>query len=302
MSFFQLRTILFGTSAVLTLFYAEATEAQIVRRGVGGGIQVNAPFVNVNVGPGGTSVRAPFTAINTPGRVSVPPGRAYLGRRRRFRAQAQVAAPQPATSQRRPAPARVATPRQIPTRAKQPTILDVDRLPYPTTSQLAAMDDATLIETLRQTMARFNYRLSLLKTGEGWQDYLVLSREQLGAPGAPPEAAQLQAIQTVLPRYASVQNDAQFVKIATLPSFVAAYNCLQKAKRRLDGVMLDSEVQPEGPWITNPSSTAPTSTGPNNNGPTNTGPASRNQEILPTPEPASLPNATRGERSILKRK
>jgi len=41
-------------------------DAQIVRVGPGGSVEVRAPFTRVFVGPGGTSVRAPFTAVDTP--------------------------------------------------------------------------------------------------------------------------------------------------------------------------------------------------------------------------------------------
>jgi len=264
-----------GMGGALFALLSSPSEAQIVRRFAGGGVQVNAPFVRVNVGPGGTSVRAPFTAVDTPGRV-------FVGRRRRFMAQPQYAVP--------PQPQYAAPPRYVAPRSHgstpQPTPVDVDALPSPTYSQLAAMDDATLVETLREMMGRFNYRLSRLKTGAGWQDYLILSREVLGSPGAPPEAAEYHAIREVLPRYASVQGDPQFEKISALPSFAAAYAALQEAERRL------ANIQPVGPGIANPSDrdTTPIEK-----------PAEEVLEILPTPQPAELPNATRGERSILKR-
>ena len=46
----------------------EAVQAQIVRWRSDGGVSVRAPFVDVDVGPSGeTRVRAPFTAVDTPG-------------------------------------------------------------------------------------------------------------------------------------------------------------------------------------------------------------------------------------------
>lgn len=251
---------------------SQDAEAQIVRRFAGGGVQVNAPFVRVNVGPGGgTSVRAPFVAVDRPGRV-------FVGRRRRLLAQPQYAAPT-----QRP------TPQPKPVEQK-PEEADVDDLPYPTAEQLREMDDTALIETTREMMARFQYRLSRLKTGKGWQDYLVLSREVLGSPGSPPDSAQRDAVEKILPRYQSVQDNPEFLKITQLPSFGATFSALQEVSRRKLG---------------SPSSSGPAIGDPNviESAPAEQPPQSEPLEILPTPEPTAVaPNKQRGERSILKRK
>lgn len=275
---FHCRTLV-GTGVALVMLLPAPAEAQIVRRFGGGGVQVNAPFVRVNVGPGGgTSVRAPFTAVDSPGRV-------FIGRRRRLMAQQRYAAPP------RNAAGRAQTPTQ------QPTPVDVDTLPYPTSNQLAAMDDATLVETAREMMGRFNFRLSRLETGEGWQKYLVLTRDDLGSPGSSPESARRDKIEKFLPRYRSVSEDSQYVKIATLPSFVAVYNALEEVSQRNIGSPSGS-VSVGGPSFANPNNADPI------NG--ETSPAQDNteeaNEILPTPLPSEIPNASRGERSILKRK
>lgn len=272
--------LVLAIGSLICLSSVELAEAQIVRRFPGGGVQVNAPFVRVNVGPGGgTSVRAPFVAVDRPGGV-------FVGRRRRLLAQPQYAAP----TQR--APQRTAPAQQAPEEA------DVDDLPYPTVEQLAAMDDVALIETLREMMARLHYRLSRLNTGDGWQEYLVLSREILGSPGAPPEAARFDAIADVLPRYQSVQDNPQFAKISALPSFVAAFAALQEADRRSARF-----AQPQQPLIEQPSGPA---IGDPNDGSTpgnQQAPVDESLEVLPTPQPTAVaPNSTRGERSILKRK
>ncbi len=260
-----------GGSFVLLL--PNLANAQIVRRFAGGGIQVNAPFVRVNIGPGGaTSVRAPFTAVDSPGRT-------FLGRRR-FLAQPLYVAPQ-----------RRVAPRTLNTAARpvrQPETVDVDALPYPTVSDLSAMEDAKLVETLRQMMARLQYRLSRLKTGEGWQSYLVLSREILGSPGSPPEAAQIGEIRKILPRYASVQENPEFVKISGLPSFFATFAALRETARRFE------PTASSGPKIPDPNS--------GDQAPIEEPPVEEPLEILPTPKADVVPNATRGERSILKRK
>jgi len=277
----------FAIGSLLALSVSDLAEAQIVRRFPGGGVQIRAPFVRVNVGPyGGTSVRAPFVAIDS--------GQTYVGRGRRLMAQPGYGAPpqRSAYSEQAPTPPRTTT-------HGVPETADVDALPYPTASDLAAMNDTVLVETLRQMTARLHYRLSLLNTGEGWQNYLILNRDILGSPGAPPEAAQFDAVQKMLPRYRSVQDDPRFVKISALPSFVATFAALQETDRRF-GVSVsspsESRTENNGPTITDPNSgqSAPIE------GPTEKLPEEP-QERLPTPQSVAVPNATRGERSILKR-
>jgi len=273
---------LIAVGGALVLLPPSLAEAQIVRRFGGGGVQVAAPFVRVNVGPGGaTSVRAPFTAVNSPGRV-------FVGRRRRLVAQPQYATP-PRNAAGRP---------QTPT--AEPTPVDVDALPYPTASQLANMDDAVLVETLREMMGRFNFRLSRLETGEGWQAYLVLTREVLGAPGSGPDAARRDKIQTILPRYRSVADDPQYVKIATLPSFVAVFNALQEVDRRNAG-RPSPRTAVTGPTLSDPKTDAGDGNPSGGATPATNEAIEEANEVLPTPQPAKVPNAARGERSILKR-
>lgn len=276
----------FAICTLLILSLSDLAEAQIVRRFGGGGVQVNAPFVRVDVGPDGrTSVRAPFVAVDSPGRT-------FVGRRRRL-----MALPRNTPPSRDGTRGTRGTSQQA---APTPDRADVDALPYPTVDDLAAMEDAALVETLRQMTARLHYRLSLLNTGEGWQSYLVLSRDILGSPGAPPEAAQFDVVQKVLPRYRSVQNNPQYAKISTLPSFVATFAALQETNRRFGasvGNPSESRTVNNGPTITDPNSgqSAPIE------GPTKKL-LEEPLEVLPTPQSVAVPNATRGERSILKRK
>ena len=281
----MVRTLI-GVS-LLVLLLPTAAEAQVGRRvglgigvgpGFGGGVgvQINAPLVRFNRG----ARRA--NSAQAPTNDQEPRGRVFIGRRRRLMAQQQEAeaARQAASRQRRTAqPA-----------APQPEVADVDSLPYPTVDQLAGMNDTELVETLRQMMARLHYRLSRLNTGEGWQKYLVLSREVLGSPGAPPEAADFAAIQEILPRYQSVQGDSRFGKISSFPGFVAAFAALEEANLRagnydLTGRTAVNELnQLEFPGPAQDSDEEPL-------------------EILPTPQPtAVVPDAASGERSILKRK
>lgn len=282
---------LLAICTLVILSLSELASAQVVRRFGGGGIQVNAPFVRVNIGPdGGTSVRAPFVAVDSPGRT-------FVGRRRRLMALPRNTPPSRGVA--KSGAARGARGTNQPA-APTPDRADVDALPYPTAGDLAAMEDAALVETLRQMMARLHYRLSLLNTGESWQSYLVLSRDILGSPGAPPEAAQFDAVQKVLPRYRSIQDDPQYAKISALPSFVATLAALQETNRRFDaavGISSKSRTVNNSPTITDPNSGQSASI----QRPTKKLPEEP-LEVLPTPQSVAVPNATRGERSILKHK
>lgn len=285
MSLYSIRTLLAFSCVFLFVLpnfvIPNLAEAQFVRRFAGGGLQVNAPFVRVNIGGGGgVSVRAPYTAVDTF-------RRGTLWRRRLavqpqpYLAPSSVISPQNPTAQK-----------PTPTPAQRPTLADVDALPYPTVNQLATMDEAALVETLREMMGRLNYRLSLLNTGEGWQRYLILNREDLGSPGSAPSQANISKIQQVLPHFQGVENNPEFVKIFSLPSFVAAHGALKEVNRRAgispESFSKDAIVtggQTDGSIINDPSDKVAT-------------PVEQPHELLPTPEPA----ASRGERSILKRK
>ncbi len=340
---------LLATCCLIVLSLSDRAEAQIGRRIVRGAI-LRAPLVRVNSGPYGTSVRAPFVSVN--------PGGTYIGLGARFMAQPRYATPSHhhgaphqhgaqhhhGTQHQHGGPhqhgvhhahatgAQRRAVQKASAEGKTPKQADVDALPYPTAGELAGMEDAPLIETLRQMMARLHYRLSLLKTGEGWQKYLVLSRETLGSPGSPPAAAQFVAIHKILPRYQSVQDDPQFVKISVLPSFAATLAALQETDRRFGrsvetpmSLPLEESnpaIQKMGPVIEGPGIEDPAfeerlpaieQSGPAITGPSNyvepasleetieETPAENSQELQPIPEPAELPEAASGERSILKR-
>ncbi len=84
MSIFRLSTL------ILVIAAPTAAQAQIVRFGVGGGVSVRAPFVQVDVSPyGGTHVRAPFTSVDTYGpryRGAIPYGNPLPGGYSAYRA------------------------------------------------------------------------------------------------------------------------------------------------------------------------------------------------------------------------
>lgn len=279
----RLRDCLVLSALVVLLMLASATsvEAQLVRRTLGGGIQVDAPLVRVNVGP--PAVATPHTTLRV--------GGGLLGRRLQLRNQAAANA----NNRRR----MNLTPSE-PVEEKEPTLADVDELPYPTADQLHGMNDAQLVESLREMMGRLNYRLSLFNTGDGWQNYLVLTREDLGAPGSGPKTPKFETVQQVLPHFEDVSEDSQYVKIHTLPSFQAAHAALTEVERRF------GKIAPNEPAATEVAKLAPKTpaSGPElisaaeAEPPSTVVRAPQRRRMLPTPQPASA----RGERSILKRK
>lgn len=242
-------------------------EAQIVRRFRGGGLQVRAPLVRVNVGPyGGVSVRAPLVAVD--------PGSVRVGLRRRLAPVPQQAAP-----------AARAVPRSgdLSGRGNAPSNRGPSNrayVPFPTAEELAAMDDATLFTAVNDLGYSLEVRLSRLETGAGWQRYLRIPESALSAP-----AASFDQFAQTLARYDSVADNPEFAKIAGLPSFIATKAALRQVVARLAEPQSGEEparVNSSGPTF--PSSTPPSA-----------------EEILPTPAVPVEPEATRGEHSILKR-
>jgi len=250
----QLARVICGFGCVISLLLTSPAEAQLVRVRRGGGeVHVRAPFVRVDVWPGGaTSVRAPFTAVDSPGRVYVGPRGRLLGP---YGRQAVVQA-----------------------------------RPFPSKQDLAAMDDVALFATLRDVSMRLNLRLARLNTGAGWQRYLALSEEALGGPasesnaGLPP-TIRVDLLQNALVRFDRTAENPEYLKIATLPSFVATQATLRKVVERFAGPQI---IEPSG--ANSPRTEAPSK------------PQDLDQnELLPTPAPEPRPATSSGERSILRR-
>lgn len=245
-----------SVSAVLLL--TSSAEGQLVRvhRG-GGGVHVRAPFVRVDVGPDGTtSVRAPFTAVDSPGHVYVGPHRGLL------------------------APSPYAAPTLYGGQAA------VHARPFPTQQQLAAMDDAALFATLRDVSTRLNLRLDRLKTGAGWQRYLGVSEEALDGPaiepnGGVPLVIRIDLLQKVLTRFDLTADNPEYVKIATLSSFLATRTVLRKVIERFGEPQIIDSSGADSPRTE-------VSDKPQD-------------EVLPTPAPEPRSGTSSGERSILKR-
>jgi len=254
-----LRTLI-GLGVAIVMLLPVSAEAQIVRRFRGGGVQVRAPLVRVNVNPyGGTSVRAPFVAVD--------PGGVHVGLRQRLA----------------PLPQQVAPPVGRPV-GPQGQAYSGDQsergysgqgyVPFPSSDDLLAMDDPALFATLGDLFYALDRRLSRLSTGAGWQRYLLLPSDVLRDP-----VANLDQLEHGLARFDSVADNPEFSKIAGLPSFIATKAALRQVIARLAV-----------------SQAVPTTTGPQ--GPEF--PAAAKDEILPTPATPKKPAGTRGERSILK--
>jgi len=257
MSFPSLRTLI-GLGGALVMFFPVPAEAQIVRRFAGGGVQIRAPFVRVNVGPyGGTSVRAPLVAVD--------PGGVRVGLRRRLAPMPQPLGPQQV------APAQA----QIPSGG-----LPDGYVPFPTAEELAAMDDRALFTALSDLAYGLDVRLSRLNTGTGWQRYLRISDSVLVAP-----EENLDQLVKTLGRFDSVSDNPEFAKIAGLPSFIATKAALRQVVARLDEPRTAESAGDSSNGPVFPSSTESSSAG----------------EILPTPATSVVPEASRGEHSILKR-
>jgi hypothetical protein len=261
------------------LFLApESAEAQFVRRYAGGGVAVRAPFVRVDVGPyGETSVRAPFVAVDDPGAVYVGPGGRRIGRPGYAYGVYGAVPPGAMQQQAAPAPAR----------------------PYPTPEQLAAMELLALVQELRVLDALLTYELGRFDRPEGWQRYLALPPDALGAPGDPEPAVRLDVLQRQLARFDKVAANEEFAKVAASPSFAATHAALRAVVERFGegGPTLDGDPASEGgPALIPPQD----EDFPNDPGPVTD---SEESEQLPAPPPNPEPARMRsGERSILKQR
>ncbi len=264
--------VLLGIVGTIVLLLPTPVEAQVVRRFRGGGIQVNAPYVRVNVSPyGGVSVRAPGVAVD--------PGGVQLRRHRRF-----APAPPQQPTPRQPSPQQAVRPQ--PTAAAQAPAGNFGDLPnrdyvaFPTVEELATMDDQTLFTAVNDLGYSLDVRLSRLETGAGWQRYLQIPESALRNP-----AASFEPFAQALARYDMVSDSPKFAKIAGLPSFIATKSALRQVVARLARAQTvqPGTIESEGPVL--PQSTvSPQST----------------EEVLPTPASPVQPEATRGEHSILK--
>jgi hypothetical protein len=275
-----------AVSAISVLMLPDLAEAQLVRVGGGAGVNVNALGVNVNV--------PPINALAARG----AGGRRFFGRRRALQQQqAEQRANQqqtPGQQQNQPLPGQQPG-NQVPELAPQRASVAVAGAPamaapstaplaadaikaktLPTPELLATMDVSQLENTLRDVSSQLHVRLSNLKTGAGWQRYLKIPGVLLDAP-----TQNAETLQKTLAKYDAIAGNPRYAKLAGLPTFIATGATL----RELSAISGNPQL--------------------NISGVTNEGAAQRQavvtDEILPTPAEPRQPDATRGERSILKR-
>lgn len=265
---------LLASGGVILLLAPAPANAQIVRRYAGGGVAVRAPFVRVDVGPyGATSVRAPFVAVDDPGSVRI-------GRRQRrwLRRHPELAPPQEGAGY-------YGQPNEA--QAMRPTLAQAR--PLPTAEELAALDDVTLMQTLRDLSAELAYSLERFDKADGWQRYLALPSDALGSPGVEPVEIRLDVLEKQLTRYDKVATGAEFSKIAALPSFAPTHAALSLVIERFseDG-SATVDLDPFGDYRQDSED--------------DPGPVTEQNEdeLLPSPPPS--PEPRRGQRSILKRR
>ena len=274
------RTLLVVGCAIL-LFLPTWAEAQIVERFLDGSVAVRAPFVQVDVGPGGgTSVSAPFVAVRNTGEVR-------LGRRqrRRLRKNPELTEEQAALSpraRRREARALRRNPNPEPpgpqpqmarrSRPLQPTPAQPHLLP--TARQLANLDDTTLRASLRNFSTELTDSLERFDKAEGWQHYLAI-----------PSATEPGALKIQLARFDKVATQAEFAKIASLPSFASTHAALGLVvERATDSRTLQAVPDPFDDSQFDP------------------GPVTKPIAAEPLPAPPPSPEPRSGQHSILKRR
>ncbi len=265
----QSQLALFGCACAIAVLITSMADAQRGHRFRRGRIIAGAPLVRVQVGAyGGVSVRAPLVAVD--------PGGVHVGLRRRHTPlpqhapRPQYTAPQPVAPAPQPAPVAV-----------------VDSRPLPTAEQIAAMDDVMLLATLREMNDRLDARLTRFNTSKSWRRYLRIPEDALGNTASNP-TVRLDVLQQRLTHFHNVAANPEFANIGRLPIFVATHLALDQVVGRHDAARLNS-----GPQLIQPSH--------GNFKPAERAVEQQQEEILPTPTSAVKPEATLGERSILRR-
>lgn len=226
---------------------ANLTQAQYFGRGPG--LVVRAPYVGaIRVGVGPIVPRV----VGVPG---VPLVRPLLPRRRilgppvpALGAAAGAAYAGGPTVAPRYAPGRTrAVVGASPIAAAPPT----ESRPFPTASELAALDDGSLLNALLEAMAQLDSDVAQFDTGATWQRYFRMPDDALPPPSADGHVTLgFPSIKATLARLDSVSANPKYPMIAALPSFAAAQRALAEVVHRFgaaagDGGVADSRPRGE---------------------------------------------------------
>ncbi|MCH2114083.1 MAG: hypothetical protein MK171_04130 [Pirellulales bacterium] len=162
----------------------------------------------------------------------------------------------------------------------------------PTAADLAALDDATLLNTSRDIGAVLHQQLGRLSTAAGWQRHLGVQPELLGMHGIAPDEKQIAWWKTLLGRFDKVSSNPEYGKIIGQSGFVANHAALQEIVSRFAGPRL---VDPAGGKVQQAQAVVEVDRAEESEVDSDLG-----AELLPAPTLAEEPEATSGERSILK--
>jgi hypothetical protein len=217
---------------------------QFVRRGLGGGVIVRAPFVNVDVDPyGGTRVRAPFVGVDTPGNYPPPgygPPPAYgyapYGYAPYGYAPQGYGSAQPSYDPtldlhaEQFGPYQGAPPATGPERSvmQRPVSAPPAQDQAALAAELQSLDEEGLRTAIAGAWQRFEESLSRLEDGASWRDYLTLPADTASSDGGPAGWDQLAR------RLDSLHRDAQFQRITSQVGFAQLEALVGEKIRRLD--------------------------------------------------------------------
>lgn len=128
-----------------------------------------------------------------------------------------------------------------------PTVIESSGAQYlaPTQSELAAMDDQTLHQTIKTNYSHLRSRLTRFKTGYVWQQYLRPPDETTRNSSDGGAIAYQADLSRLLERFRQVSANERYHKLSQLPEFAALQNSLLEAESRDLGVTPTSENHTE---------------------------------------------------------
>ena len=268
-------------ACLMWLLPTDSASGQLVRVFNGGGVQIRAPFVRVNVGPyGGTNVRAPFVRHYSPGyapgyypgpyRGNYPvypsgtpyPNNSYPNNM----VQPGTPAPSYPPSTQPVYPPRSNVPRNngvVPTqppaepRPSNPPDVDSSRGAIPGSKDLRSVletnVDSEPLEQQRLQLAQSAKALdgsfAKFANAKSWQEYLqlpaaVFQDSRSGDVSQSLTDTDFERLRKVLQRYDSTVGDATFQKVTGLPHFQTTYRHLKTFVQQLESQNVAHEEIP----------------------------------------------------------